>query len=88
MEMWVGKIKGYNGDGQYIGTYRAVITKDGDFLFRMTLYFDAIDNRYKYPYMKKEFVSSNLEVLKRKFRTSLLTKEKGKVLWKKKIEVC
>jgi hypothetical protein len=88
MAMWIGKIKGYNVDGQYIGTYRAVIKKDGDFLFRMTLYFDAFDNNYKNPYKKKEFVSSNLEVLKRKFRTSLFTKEKGKVLWKKNIGVC
>ncbi|WP_332693624.1 hypothetical protein [Halalkalibacter lacteus] len=88
MEMWVGKIKGYNSEGQYIGTYRAVIKKDGEFLYRMTLYFNGLTNKSKKPYKRNEFVSSNLEVLKRKFRTSLFTKEKGKVLWKKKIDVC
>jgi hypothetical protein len=86
--MLVGKIKGYNCAGEYIGTYRAVIRKDGDFLFRMTLHFDGINNRKQNPFSKKEYVSSNVEVLKRKFRTSLPTKEKAKVLWTKKVEHC
>ncbi|MFC0470660.1 hypothetical protein ACFFHM_09170 [Halalkalibacter kiskunsagensis] len=88
MDMWVGKIKGYNCDGKYIGTYRAVIVKDGDILFRMNLYFDATNNKSKCPFNKKVYFSSNLDVLKRKFRTSLPTKEKAKVLWKKKVGDC
>ncbi|WP_209124674.1 hypothetical protein [Alkalihalobacillus sp. BA299] len=86
MYIWEGKIKGYNTNGEYIGTFRAVIRKDGNFLFRMSLYFDSTHKNYKNPITKNEFVSSNLEVLKRKFRTSLPIKEKTKIVWRKKKE--
>jgi hypothetical protein len=85
MNIWIGKIKGHNVDGEYIGTYRAVISKEGHLLFKMTLYFDGINNSKNKPYKKVEFISSNVDVLKRKFRMSLPTKEKEKILWIKKV---
>ncbi|WP_332630471.1 hypothetical protein [Halalkalibacter flavus] len=85
MNIWIGKIKGHNADGEYIGTYRAVISKEGHFLFKMTLHFDGTNNSSKKPYKKVEFISSNVNVLKRKFRMSLPTKEKEKILWIKKL---
>lgn len=88
MGKWEGKIKGYDQSNHYIGTYRALIEKQGEVLYKMSLSFDLnihIERKHKLdPFLKEETIySSSLVVLKRKFRAATLLKIKSRVTWRK-----
>lgn len=87
MEVWEGKIKGYNQSGNYVGTYQAVVEKEGDLSYKMTVYFDrACTGRREMNHKLKEnpMYSSSLEVLKRSFRKAVSLQVKSKTIWKRK----
>lgn len=88
MGKWEGKIKGYDQFNHYIGTYRALIEKQGEVLYKMSLSFDLnihIERKHKLDsYLKEETIySSSLVLLKRKFRAATLLKIKSRVTWRK-----
>ncbi|WP_078412550.1 hypothetical protein [Priestia abyssalis] len=88
MVVWEGNIKEYDQSGNYIGTYKALIKKEGDLLFKMTVYFDTIytDSTRETNYNLKgnQLYSSSLQVLKQRFSTSIQSKSKSKAIWKKR----
>lgn len=66
VEKWEGKIRGYDKFGCYIGTYTAIIEKQGDFLYKMTLSFNPYICKQTNFYLKQDiFYSSSLGVLKK-----------------------
>ncbi|WP_427077187.1 hypothetical protein [Priestia megaterium] len=89
LNKWVGKVKGYDHLGYYMGTYQAVIEKQGNLLYKMTLSFDGIymlkQQKRKFHLKDNIFYSSSLEVLKRKFRSLIPLEKKTKVIWMEKI---
>ncbi|UKJ83787.1 hypothetical protein H1W83_29830 (plasmid) [Priestia megaterium] len=85
MELWKGGVKGYDESGNYIGTYTAKIKREGKFLYKMTLAFSYICEKKgnkSNNYLKENLIySSNLKVIKRKFKESILLNTKKKVVW-------
>lgn len=86
MGKWEGKVKGYDQSGGYVGTYQAIVEKKGNFLYKMTLSFESTyikEKRETNNYLKAKTVySSSPEMLKRKFRSTLILKVKSKVRWR------
>ncbi|WP_210608895.1 hypothetical protein [Priestia flexa] len=86
MELWKGKVKGYDKHGKYKGTYEAIIEKKGQVIYTMKLSFFSIsserDITESYKYLREKLTySSSLYVLKRKFKESILLDTKSKIAW-------
>ncbi|PET69462.1 hypothetical protein CN533_22975 [Priestia megaterium] len=89
MEIWEGKIKGYNELNCYVGTYQATIERYHNSLYKMKLSFYSLNCVHKEKdtkqYLKNNLIySSSIGVLKVKFRSVLLLQVKSKVKWQKR----
>ncbi|WP_210608086.1 hypothetical protein [Priestia flexa] len=85
MELWNGMVKGYDELGDYKGTYKATIVREGNVLYTMKLSFCSVSgnrNTQSDRYLKEKLAhSSSIHVLKRKFKNSISLKTKAKITW-------
>ena len=89
MDIWEGRIKGYNEQDSYVGTYQATIERYHESLYKMKLSFYSLNCAHKErdtkQYLKDNLIySSSIGVLKVKFRRVLLLQVKSKVKWQKR----
>ncbi len=89
LDIWIGKIRDYNYLGHYLGTYQAIIEKQNEMLYKMTLSFNStytLKKRDKNKHLKDKILySSSVDLLKRKFRNKIpLLKQQTKVVWIKR----